>query len=517
MTQSNGTSPTWYGDIKDKFTPGDIGCMQSVMGKAFNLGSYQFVVEHASQIYQVVASGYMPKNGTPWSAEWVTTFRNWIAAGFPEGTPPARSAHAPGSLKAALTATRVRKDIRDLDPTEIATLSKAFKGIMALPPSDPNSYFHVAGIHWLPAPDFFCMHHDPGFLSWHRAYQIVFEDALRSIPGCENVTMPYWDITMQEPLPQWLFDAPFDSYTFPQDVGPGEYKKGYKTQRNTAEQILKNLAGPGAGPQDVFQDVSRAMASDTWENFNGFFADADNDTLIAGHDNGHNSTGPTMSDQSVAAFDPIFWFFHGNWDRVFWEWQKAKNATDQEGMLSRVAGDQASYDMFTDSVVAQLAPFTGMKPELNAIGLLDLTAMGIDYAPASKKASAAMKSSSQPVARGRRSVHAAESFTIDTQQAHVRVGGINRLKIPGSFQVDLLRDGKSVASTSFFQPSNVKQCPNCIKHADAHFDFKLPQATLAGGKLSVSVTLLGTQAGAPIPLASLGNPTLEVRLPLFRD
>lgn len=516
MTQTNASPPTWYGDIKDKFRPGDIACMQGVMGSAFNLGSYQFVAEHSSQIYQVVASGYMPKGGPAWSAEWVTTFRDWIAAGYPEGTPPARSVEALDTLKAKGAAARVRKDIRDLSPAEIATLSKAFAGIMALDPTDPNSYFHLAGIHWLPAPDFFCMHHDPAFLSWHRAYQIVFEDALRTIPGCENVTIPYWDITMQEPLPQWLFQAPFASYTFPQDVGPDPYTKGYSTQRNSAEVILKNLGGTGSGASDVFADVSRAMASETWELFNGFFADADYDTLIAGHDNGHNSTGPTMADQSVAAFDPIFWFFHGNWDRLFWEWQKEKNATDQEGMLSRIADDQASYDTFTDSIAAQLAPFTGMTSELNAIGLLDLSALGMEYAPASNQGTTAMASTSQPAARKRKSVHAADSFTVDPQMAHVRVNGINRIKIPGSFRVDLLKDGKVLGSSSFFQPSNVKQCANCVKNAIAHFDFKLPQATISTGKLSVSVTLLEPQGATTIPLASLGNPTIEVRLPLLK-
>jgi tyrosinase len=512
MTQPSASSPTWYGDIKDKFTPADIACMQGVMGPAFNLGSYQFVVEHASQIYQVVASGYMPKGGPAWSTEWVTTFRNWIAAGFPEGTAPARALKTLG----AVAATRVRKDIRDLSPTEIATLGKAFQGIMALDASNPNSYFKVAAIHWLPAPDFFCMHHDPAFLSWHRAYQIIFEDALRSIPGCENVTMPYWDITMQEPLPQWLFQPPFASYTFPQDVGPTPYLKGYTTQRNSAAQILNNLGGTGSGAGDVFLDVSRAMAADSWELFNGFFADADYDTLIAGHDNGHNSIGTTMGDQSVAAFDPIFWFFHGNWDRVFEEWQKEKNATDQAGMLNRIAGDQASYDTFTDPIAAQLAPFTSMNPAFNAIGLLDLSALGIQYAPAATQVAAAKTSVAHPAVRARKSVHAAESFTLDPQLAHVRVNGINRIKIPGSFRVDLLRDGKSLGSSSFFQPSNVKQCSNCIKNADAHFDFKLPLTALSGGTLSVSVTLLGPQPGTIIPLAALGNPTIEVRLPLFR-
>jgi len=65
MSTNNITSPTWYGDIKDFFTSGDISCMQSVFGSAWNLGSYQFVATHANQIDAVTASGYMPKYSSP--------------------------------------------------------------------------------------------------------------------------------------------------------------------------------------------------------------------------------------------------------------------------------------------------------------------------------------------------------------------------------------------------------------------------------------------------------------------
>ena len=31
------------------------------------------------------------------------------------------------------------------------------------------------------------------FPTWHRAYLLRFENALRKIPNCENVTLPFWD------------------------------------------------------------------------------------------------------------------------------------------------------------------------------------------------------------------------------------------------------------------------------------------------------------------------------------
>ena len=99
---------------------------------------------------------------------------------------------------------------------------------------------------------------------------------------------------------------------------------------------------------------------------------------------------------------------------------------------------------------------------------------------------------------------------------HVRVDGVNRLRIPGSFKINLMNDGKSIGTASFFQPSNVQQCKNCIKNPIAHFDFKLPASAIAGGKLSLSVELTNRQVGQNIDIASLGNPTIEVLIPLHK-
>jgi tyrosinase len=38
------------------------------------------------------------------------------------------------------------------------------------------------------------------FPTWHRVYLLRLEDALRSIRGCEDVTLPYWDETSEDSL-----------------------------------------------------------------------------------------------------------------------------------------------------------------------------------------------------------------------------------------------------------------------------------------------------------------------------
>ena len=74
----------------------------------------------------------------------------------------------------------------------------------------------------------------------------------------------------------------------------------------------------------------------------------------------------------VAAFDPIFWFFHANWDRLWWEWQKIMQATAYWTFRSTIFGSPA----FLQAPLNTLSPFTE-----TADMTIDLTATGVDYAP----------------------------------------------------------------------------------------------------------------------------------------
>src|SRR5262249_44991218 len=164
--------PTWFGQIRDFFTPDDIDHMGA---KGIDLGTYNGVVANAVSIYAQTSGGSMPPDPYPkWSANRNQTFLNWISDNYPVGTappqPPARRLVA----AAATTAARVRKEVSTLKDPEIAKLKKAFAGIMARDPSKPDSYFAIAGVHWFPAIDqnplFHCLHHENRFLPWHRLH-----------------------------------------------------------------------------------------------------------------------------------------------------------------------------------------------------------------------------------------------------------------------------------------------------------------------------------------------------------
>jgi hypothetical protein len=494
-------NPTWYSDIRFMFTSVDV----DHMGKqGLDLTSYDNVVANAGDIYGQVASGNMPPDA-PWTKnhpDWIVTFLNWMTNGYPKGTVPVSpGAAAFLAAKAVVNpAARIRKEITTLSQAELDTVKKAFSGIVAMADTDPNSYFVQAGHHWLPSP-IHCQHHVPAYNPWHRAYLIGFENALRSVPGCENVTLPYWDIS--KPFPDVLKQPPFDSYTLPQDIGEG-FKKGYATTRFPYDEIQKNL-----DEMSVVEDINRALTRTDWEDFHGLFAGAPNNTIIQAHDSAHDSIGPTMANPQVAAFDPVFFFFHANWDRLFWQWQQQMQATTLNGLLTTInkTTDPLSYQTFTLPVLEALAPFTSNPPHLDSLSIIDSISLGVDYQAPQTQAAGNF------IAKPLLAVAASKRFSVATNRVDVRVDGINRLKIPGSFKVHLLKDGKRIASRGFFQPNEAEKCASCVANAIVHFDFELPLEDVANGKLEVSVEPLDKSfIGDQFPNKLMGSPTISVRL-----
>jgi tyrosinase len=168
---------------------------------------------------------------------------------------------------------RVRRSLTELqaeyeagDKKPLEDLMRAWKGIKELPPDHPQSFFTLGGYHgepfrgagWGVGQNIFwggyCHHGNVLFPVWHRAYLYALEEALRSIPGCEEVTMPFWDECSQDSLENGIprvltaekfrldgqtIANPLRSYVFPSNVvdhishdEPNYSKqKGYETVR----------------------------------------------------------------------------------------------------------------------------------------------------------------------------------------------------------------------------------------------------------------------------------------------
>jgi tyrosinase len=151
-----------------------------------------------------------------------------------------------------MSSVRVRHSIQYIqylynsneDRSKLENLIRAFRGIQDLPPHDPKSFFYIAGLHGLPYrgpgakdPNWwggYCWHATILFPTWHRFYINHLEDALRSIPGCQDVTLPFWDqLIKDEPDIPFIFTSPI----FELDGRNDNPLYSYKLQEGLNEEV----------------------------------------------------------------------------------------------------------------------------------------------------------------------------------------------------------------------------------------------------------------------------------------
>lgn len=481
-------NPTYLGDIRHFFDPVDLDHMGQL---GIDLSTYEALKERATSVFfqtKPPTASMPPGADRKWSVERSSTFENWIRNGFPLGVPTPE-------LPTTGTADRVRKDASALTQAEIDQLARAFGGIMGREQDDPSGYFLLAGRHWFPVPNE-CLHHEDRYNPWHRVYVTQFEDALRSVSGCESVTLPYWDITQRPP--DFLFTPPFDTYTLPAAIHL-KYPAGYATSRFDADKITEVAEVNGLA--DI---IDYAMQQPIW----GDFVTYQGAGIEAAHDTGHGVIGPTMSNPDAAAFDPIFWFFHANWDRLWWQWQQIMGATTLTTFRSTIMGSTDFLEV----------PFNGLPPfETTADKTIDLSAMRISYTQPAGQA----PDFTPRVSRGRvGSLRAFEGIRVhEAAKASVRLKGINRLSIPGSFRAILRADGEVIGRRTFFQSTEPVECANCRERAKIDLDFLVDLDEVLGKTLSTSIEVItpDPESLADIPLAAAGDPTLNVRLLVERS
>ncbi len=93
----------------------------------------------------------------------------------------------------------------------------------------------------------YCNHGNVLFPTWHRMYLVRLEDALRSIPGCAGVTLPYWDETSEESLQggiPWALtqkDFVLDGETIPNPL------RSFVFNRDIVDHLTQRLGIPADG------------------------------------------------------------------------------------------------------------------------------------------------------------------------------------------------------------------------------------------------------------------------------
>ena len=239
---------------------------------------------------------------------------------------------------------------------------------------DPTNFFSLAGLHWLSnaSANRYGRHHDNAYNPWHRSYLMAFEDTLRSVEGCEYVTLPYWNI-LGETLPEWIYEPPFYPYSMPHDIvgldGSVAYDTNYSTERYTAAEVFQEVAARSA---TIETKIEEALASQSWRGFNGWSDGPDgHQGIIQAHDSGHMACGATIGNPDIAAFDPLFWFFHCNWDRLWWQWQNMYNTTTLVQFKATVSGDTHWLEEEPDTL---LAPF-----DVNSAEMINLDDWNVAY------------------------------------------------------------------------------------------------------------------------------------------
>ncbi|WP_163384230.1 tyrosinase family protein [Cyclobacterium jeungdonense] len=527
--------PVWDNEVQWFFREDyDVPHMKGII----DLASYQEVSSLSAKIYYYVYYKMMPApwgpKPTPWNENKAFSFRNWLTHGCPKDQAALDAFKKNQAAIAEDTSLRQRKNINDVQGIERENLIKAFQGIMDLDNSDPNSFYQLGGIHWYPAPTY-CEHHIHPFLAWHRAYILQFENALRAIPGCEDVTLPYWDIS-DDRYPEIFSEAPFATYKvpqefinqYPQEVKNGSLKADGSIIRNDAatynEEKWKYLRDASHDPTNTNKVyLDKIIQFPTWNAFNGLTNKGvyvASESLMHAHDMIHNCNGATTANQDVTGFEPVFWLFHANWDRLMWQWQKLHHTTNVDDFKKNVKACGDTTDWIDGVGLNIMDPFTETLG-LTVDQTIDLNKMGVNYVELPLPLTKPENFSAEEVSLHRNANKGQSSkneFTLSNlSYVSLRVKDVNRLKIPGSFTVSLYLGGKLLQTRFFFQATEPGNCANCVKQALVSFDFEFENERLqkAEGKVKVEIQLsrADDEGNRPvIPFKEIGNPTINIRL-----
>jgi tyrosinase len=403
--------PTWNDDILPFFTapfwlPESHreaiaehwqGCM---VNYGVDLQHYNDVKQQSVTIYNHLASKSMPLTSDErqfWPIDALETFRHWVNQGWRLDQSTAfdhsdRIATPSGYQPHLL----VRKDIRSLSDIELNRYRAALDDIMQVSNADASSpwqrfgYLHT---NW-------CLHYQEAFAFWHRGYLMQLEQQI-------GMAIPYWD---------WMaIDASVDgsdqaglpaaflaeTYQHPDsgEIRPNPLRyaaakdgcskacRGTDTSNIDCATVQRNplFYTSGAKQQQQrqalysmtaifqqqvvdalkFEQFSQPQgAGHPWANIPNFeppqpdapyiYRDINFDGLYEQpHDNYHGWIGGDMADNAYTAFDPIFYSFHANIDRMLEVWLRNH--------------PQAQF-----SAAVALRPFSGSRSETLEFSTPDL-------------------------------------------------------------------------------------------------------------------------------------------------
>lgn len=224
---------------------------------------------------------------------------------------------------------RTRRSLNgmSLDDPDLSAY-RDFVGIMlAKDQAKPLSWLGFANQHGSKSGGYrFCPHGDWYFLPWHRAYVLMYEQAVQVLTGKQDFAMPYWNWTEMRTLPTAFTDPQYNGKPNPLYV-PNRKKL--------------NLPDSIVGQKEVMDKI---FAETQFEMFgtskNKKQKNLDPKWVVLGggsqgilestpHNLVHNDIGVFMP-TPASPRDPIFFMHHCNIDRIWNDWNSLGNTNSTD-------------------------------------------------------------------------------------------------------------------------------------------------------------------------------------------
>lgn len=233
--------------------------------------------------------------------------------------------------------TRVRREVRDLSPSELKLVLNGIRDLLAGDIDDMVAMHGKSG-YWDQA------HGTPMFLPWHRLFIREFEDRLRAKVG-QDISLPYWDWTLdsQRPHTSVIFSANY--------FGKSEKSMDYMVVDSVFSH--KNLILNHPRPHSLKRAFDTIGALETFAQI-----DTQLDTSVKSKypfstmsmyvENGphariHTRVGGYKTDiienrgdmtKGSSPNDPLFWLHHAFIDKIWLRWQsKSANQLKFDGKM----------------------------------------------------------------------------------------------------------------------------------------------------------------------------------------
>jgi hypothetical protein len=437
--------------------------INAMSGYQIYLDQWASVKQWSVTIYDHLRSREMPLTTDQtqfWPEAALELLRLWINEGARENESspldPAERIPPPHDVPRPI---RIRKDIRALTPDELNRYRAKLDDVMRVGDPSPRSpWQQLSYVHtnW-------CLHYQEAFLFWHRAYLLYFENMIgmavpywnwmaedANVDGSPNAGIPqaFLDLTYIHPVAgeerpnplrfaaakdgrskacsgsatqhtgseadcKWVHRNPL-FYTSGGDH-KAEREKLIRMVRIFQNQVVNALTWPVfSQPQGwpgypwanilVFDPPQPDSLYPNREDFDGLYEQP--------HDNWHGWIGFDMADNAYTAFDPVFWSYHANIDRMMEFWIRSNPAAQYTAACV--------VRPFVGQLASRMQPADPRDWIYTAIGDLarDSRALGYDFGPVVtpdwKGDSTAQSTDKAPLSvvfEGVRCTH--DSYTID--------------------------------------------------------------------------------------------------------